>query len=385
MDEDQPLNPSDFRSNRQHISRFQWRPGQMKNTLEIQLQDEKRKVDEVILHERKKAHLQWESLRSAAKKTILEIETESKAKLADEGKRIEEVKRQATQKLSKAKEQMDEELRQLKSKHAREWGELTRVEMSNVLEEERQATAKRICVEEAAEEKRKDVKAKLKADNEELYDQLGEVVNSARLDGRERMAEALKKWFEDKNRKEMDLILAQKKEAEASRRHRERDRRAKSERDESKRRVAEERRKGYARERIVKAWAKYEPYWSNVKGRQGTQSSFNDISWPPLKTPNHALDIQIDGMQERVLSSNDSQPVSVEERLISELRRWDEDAFADMLSRVAEADKTEVELGANLVRAYWEELLEQSEGEPSISASTRSSSSSRSLHTRYPY
>ena len=240
-------------------------------------------------------------------------------------------------------------------------------------------------MEGAAEEKRKEVKAKLKADNEELYDQLGEVVNSARLDGRERMAEALKKWFEDKNRKEMDLILAQKKEAEASRRHRERDRRAKSERDESKRRAAEERRKGYARERIVTAWAKYEPYWSKVKGRQGTPSSFNDISWPPLKTPNHALDIQIDGMQERVLSSNDSQPVSVEERLISELRRWDEDAFADMLSRVAEADKTEVELGANLVRAYWEELLEQSEGEPSISASTRSSSSSRSLHTRYPY
>ncbi|ETW80374.1 hypothetical protein HETIRDRAFT_418396 [Heterobasidion irregulare TC 32-1] len=346
----------------------------MKDTLEIQLQDEKRKVDEVILRERKKAHLQWESLRSAAKETILEIETESKAKLADEDKRIVEVKRQATRKLSRAKEQMDEELRQLKSKHEREWDELTRVEMGNVLEEERQATAKRISVEEMAEEKRKDVKAKLKADNEELYDQLGEVVVSARLDGRERMTKAAKKWFEDKSRREIDLILAQQKEAEASRRHRERDRRAKSERDESKRRAAEERRKGYAKERIVKAWAKYEPYWGKVKGRQG-----------PLKTPNHAFDIQANGIQGRIPSSNDSPRVSVEEKLISELRRWDEDAFADILSRATEADKTEVELGANLVRAYWEELLEQSEGEPSISASTRSSSSSRSLHTRYLY
>ena len=40
----------------------------------------------------------------------------------------------------------------------------------------------------------------------------------------------------------------------------------------------------------------------------------------------------------------------------SELERWRSDAFVDVLSRVAEEDKTKVKLGANLVRTLLNEL-----------------------------
>ncbi|ETW80375.1 hypothetical protein HETIRDRAFT_101538 [Heterobasidion irregulare TC 32-1] len=364
-------------------------PGQTKNALEIQLEAEEKKVDEIILRERKKAHLEWETFRRSARREMLEIEARSKERLADEKSKIEEVKIQAMGRLSKVREGMDEALRQLKSKHEREWSRLTGLETDIILEREREMAATRTSMEEEAEEKIKDVKAKLKAENDDLYGRFREAVQRARAEGRKRKTDAVEKWFEEKNKRERNLMLAKQTEAEASGQHREWERRAKSKGDESKRRTAEKGRKiclagQQVSARAARAWAEYEDRWRRIKSdSRETVLLFRDIPWPTLKTPYHAFDIEIDGIHEFVLSPNHSPGMSVEARLNSELMRWDEDVFAYVLSRVAEADKTQVELGAILVRTFLEELLERSETTPSMGTDKRSSRNSLSSMSPY--
>lgn len=379
MDEEDFRTPQIVAVNRKHNSMSKRRPGQTKNALEIRLEDEERMVDEIILHERKKAHMEWKTLRNAAKTKILKIEVRSKERLADGKSRVEDVKIQAMRGLTDAKELMDEELRQLKKEHEQEWSRLTGIEMDRILEEEREGTKKRIEEEEEAEKEKEGVKAKLKEDNEELYGRLREAVQRARAEGRGRKDEVVKKWFEDKNKRERKLMLAHQAEAEASRQHKEQERRAKSKIDEVKRQTAEKiKEKGLAGEQarghVARAWAEYESRWRRIESDpRGTVLSFRDTPWPTLKTPYYAFDIDIDGIHELVLSPNHSPEVPVKARLYSELKRWDEDVFADVISRVAEADRTQVELGANLVRTFLEELLERSERTPGMGTDKKSS------------
>ena len=351
--------------------------GQIKYTLELELEEERRKVNDLILHERKKTHAEWETLRRVAHDDILKLETLSKEECAAEDEKVEALRRKVMDRLSEERKEIDDQLKRMKDELEERWEDRKGLEMSRILEKEREAAEQKRLVEEAAEQKKKLVNGKLKMESEKLYERVRGAEHSARSEWKERMSAAVRKWFEVEKKRKEEQILAQEEEAEMHKRRREQERREKRQGEDNRRQAAEQNRReelaiDKARTRIVEARTEYESRWRKIK-EQGTILSFSSVPWPTLKAPNHALDIPIDEMRQLILSPDHSGGASAEERLRLECQRWHPDAFADILSRVIESDRMKVELGRHLVMTLLEELLQESEGAASMDGDTGSS------------
>ncbi|ETW80376.1 hypothetical protein HETIRDRAFT_418398 [Heterobasidion irregulare TC 32-1] len=349
---------------------------QIKYTLELELEEERKKVNNLIMRERKMAHAEWETLMKVAHDDILKLETHSNEECLAEDEKVETLRREVMDRLSEERKEIDDQLKRMRDELEGRWEDRKGVEMSRILEKEREAAEQKRLVEEAAEQKKKLVNEKLKMESEKLYERVRGAEHSARSEWKERMSAAVRNWLEAEKKRKEEQILAQEEEAEMHKRRRDQERREKRKGEDNQRQVAEQKRReelaiDKARTRIVEAWTQYESRWRKIK-EQDTILSFSSVPWPTLKVPKHALDIPIDEVRQLILSPDHSGGASAEERLRLECQRWHPDAFADILSRATESDRMKVELGRHLVMALLE-LLQESEGAASMDGDTGSS------------
>ena len=359
----------------------------MVNKLDAELEKHARERHDAIQRAHDDALVEWTVRKKAAMDAISKIESGLKEFFADREQRVMEISKEAAEKLSVGRKELERKVSEKRKEfddmlknYQKELEDKLELEqntrLNDVMKEQRAVEDERKRAKENGEKDRKGIADGLKTKRRELHARIRTAESTTRTNWEGQMETTVKAAAEVEKMKQEQQMLAQQRDADGNMRLKERECRGRSKREEDHQQAAEHKRqrdsaKEKARAHIIEAWTTYKARWKKIESEpQGKPLSSSDIPWPTLKKPMHSLDIPIDSMRELIMSPYHSTGETIEARLYSERSRWSEDSFAGILSKVDEADRKSVELGADLVRKLLEDLLKQSEGTPSIGANT---------------
>ncbi|ETW80372.1 hypothetical protein HETIRDRAFT_418395 [Heterobasidion irregulare TC 32-1] len=367
----------------------------MVNNLDAELEKHARERYDAIQRAHDDALVEWTVGKKAAMDAISKIESGLKELFADGEQRVMKISKEAAEELSKERKELERKM----SEKRKEYDDMLKkcqkqledelelkqsTRLNDVMEKQRAVEDERRAAKEKGENERKHIADSLKAKRRELHARIQSAESTARIKWEGQVEATVKAAAEEKMKQEQRM-LAQQRDADGNMRLRERECRGRSKREEDRHQAAEHKRQREsaqekARAHIIEAWTTYKARWKKIESEpQGKPLPSSDIPWPTLKKPMHSLDITIGSMRELIMSPYHSTGETIEARLYSERSRWNEDSFASILSKVDEADRQSVKLGANLVRKLLKELSKESEGSPSVGANTTDSLGSLGL------